>query len=276
MTDNDELKGLLADSKGMCIRQISQNGEAAQVLAVPYERKNLYKVGKLPEGKKVGEWQPTATDLERMEADFMVLEDSALCTRTLLTFLGCKNLRPLKWHFAVEGRDVYIADRPFNCGGWICCPFTSTLHSGPTTDSRPIGMIKEDFDNYFSKCFESCCLCTGYTDVYEADEKTNEFSKLYTLKINRCCANGGRFNFCGATCLKQDMVFEILNAKTGEHVATLQKTYGGNGFSSVFRCCFDFDNYVLEFPPDSTPEQRLLLLTAIMNVEYQFFENAGQ
>ncbi len=36
-----------------------------------------------------------------------------------------------------------------------------------------------------------------------------------------------------------------------------------------------FDNYLLEFPAESTPEERALLITSIFQLDYAYFEKKG-
>ena len=71
------------------------------------------------------------------------------------------------------------------------------------------------------------------------------------------------------------MFFDILDAN-GNPVAKLQKTFGtGGGIGACCRMCCEFSNYILEFPPDSTTEQRMLLLGGLFQIDYVYFEKEG-
>lgn len=275
--NESELESLLKNEKGVVIRQETQKFEAFMYAAgLPLEFKNKYSVRKLPEDGSSNpekKYTPSSQDMEKMDAMLQINEESNSFSRFVLACCGCANLRSLKWHFIVDGGgDAYVAERPFKCGGCVCCPLESTLYRA-TDQQVPIGKIKEDFDDYMGKCFSCCCAGTGYTDVLEYDQETSSFAKQYTITTNTMCC-GPRNNCFGATCLKSDMHFDISD-KDGNVVAYLEKTYSGGGCSDFGRCCFEYSNYVFEFPPDSTPQQRILLLTAIMSVEYQNFEKDG-
>ncbi len=54
-------------------------------------------------------------------------------TRILCSMFGRSNDRPLKLHFQVNGAgDAYLVDRPFRCGGLMCCPKEMFLFGGGT------------------------------------------------------------------------------------------------------------------------------------------------
>jgi hypothetical protein len=43
----------------------------------------------------------------------------------------------------------------------------------------------------------------------------------------------------------------------------------------AYRGCNHFDNYVLEFPVGSTPDERALLLLSVFQLDFQEFEATG-
>lgn len=136
-----------------------------------------------------------------------------------------------------------------------------------------IGRVRDDFTSYFKKCFMCCFRCTLLYDVERAlAPDGSAFEKKFTLRANLCCC-GRTNNCCGGTCFRNDAVFDVLDAK-GAVVAHLQKTYGAGRYACC-RTCYRFDNFVLEFPAASTPEDRLLLLTAIFHLDYVAFERKG-
>ncbi|GLE08587.1 hypothetical protein PINS_up019872 [Pythium insidiosum] len=271
----------LSELNGVVIRQKTQKTEAlAQAVGLPFEAANKYRHLGAATNKVVKNhphdpdgWEPTAEELEQLEAFLFAHEESDCLTRTFFTCCGCKGLRPLRMHFSVNGGtgDVYIIDRDFKLGGSCCCPFEMSLDAVGDGQSRRIGRVREDFSPYLNKCLSACCLATTYTDIERA-MPDGTYEKKYTLRTNLSCC-GRVNNCCGATCLKNDAVYDILDTK-GNVVAHLQRTYGRGTdcMGALCRMSFGFNNYVLEFPRDSTPEDRMLLITALFQVEYINFE----
>merc|ERR1712007_181306 len=70
-----------------------------------------------------------------------------------------------------------------------------------------------------------------------------------------------RFMECCFTCTTYN---DILNTN-GDIVANMTMTYGG----SFCRMCGDFNTYTMEFPPETTWEERYLLLTSIVQFDYK-------
>lgn len=252
---------------GVVVRQKAQYDEVVmQSIGVPMERRNHYLVGKLPQDKHAKRehgdngYAPTREQVEELERLLVIHEESSAGSRCLLTCCGCGQLRNMKLRFTViPSGDVLIAHKPFACGGWLCQPIKTTLRS--KDESRVIGRVREDFR------FNECCFnCTFYNDIEVANEQ-GTFSKRYTLRSNECCC-GRVNNCCGATCLKNDAIFDILDTN-GNIVANMTRTYGGH----FWRMCCDFNTYTLEFPPDATWEERWLLLTSIVQLDFQSEES---
>lgn len=273
----------LTEVGGLVMRQKTQKGEVvAQMLGIPFEAKNKYKVHLLPPNKVVKNqphdtdgWEPTAEELDQLDTFLFAQEESGCCTRVCLALVGCLNLRPLQMHLSVSGStgDVYVINREFLLGGCCCCPLEMTLDAVAEGKAQRIGRVREDFSPYFSKCAAACCLGTTYTDIERA-MPDGTFEKRFSLRTNVCCC-GRVNNCCGATCFKNDAVYDILDTK-GQIAAHLQMTYAkGSGLGACCRAGAGFNNYILEFPRESTAEDRMLLLTALFQVEYQLFERTG-
>lgn len=284
---SEDIHHLLNEAKGMVMVQETQYMESiAQSIGVPYEMKNKYKLSLLPEDKSVARspddptgWCPSGEELVALDRFLFVQEESGCCVRLFLTFCGMSNLRPLKLHFRVINDEVFLAQRPFKCGGGCCCPLTMNLYSGDENNSKLIGRVREDFDNYMGKCFSLCCTCTSFHSIEKSTSELlvnpSNFEKLYTLRANLACC-GRVNNCCGATCLKNDMVFDILD-RNGMVVAHLQKTYAPDSTccGAFCRMSYKFSNYMLEFPAGCTPEGRALLIASMFQLDYQFFEKKG-
>ncbi|DAZ92989.1 TPA: hypothetical protein N0F65_006344 [Lagenidium giganteum] len=283
--DQGLLRLKISEVGGVVVRQQTQKGEAAaQAVGLPFESRNKYTLHLLPHEKQVKShpndangWEPSAQELAQLEPFLFAQEESGLCSRVCLTCFGCGSLRALTMHFSVDGSgDVFLIRRPFAMGGCCCCPLEMRLEA-VSKDGRNmrIGRVREDFAPYLSKCCSACCLATTYTDIDRA-MPDGTYEKRYSLRTNLSCC-GRVNNCCGATCFKNDAVYDILD-NDERVVAHLQRTFA-NGSNCLGACCrmgFDFNNFLLEFPSDSTPEDRLLLLTALFQVEYQLFERKEQ
>jgi hypothetical protein len=265
---------------GIVLRQQPQKAEVvAQAIGLPYESANKFKIHTLPNGKVVKSephdekgWEPRYKELQELDAFLFAQEESSFCTRFFFTFLGCKNLRPLKMHITVDGNtgDVYTIHRPFRFGALCCHPFEMNLSAIHDGHVRRLGRARESLTPFFSRCGAACCLATTYTDIETYNASTSAFEHKYTLRTNLSCC-GRVNNFCGGSCCKNDAVFDILDTSDNV-VAHLQKTYGGGGFAALCRMGAGFNNYILEFPADSTVDERMLLVTALFQIEYIFFE----
>ena len=132
------LRGLSTDLtqlRGVVIRQETQVLQAiAQLINLPYEARNRYKISALPEGKRVGrlgsskdvrkgvfgddegeEWWPGNDELARLPTLFWAQEESPCWRRTCLTIFGCNSQRCLEMHFyeaAVQPDSGGISQQP--------------------------------------------------------------------------------------------------------------------------------------------------------------------
>ncbi|GMF21932.1 unnamed protein product [Phytophthora lilii] len=184
----------LGELDGVVVRQETQVGEiVAQAVVIPWEASNKYSIHRLPTGKKVKNhpsdhagWSSTGPELKAVEPFMRAHEKSWFCSRIVLQYLGCGCLRPLKMHFSVAGDngDVYVIDRPYKCGGALCCQLEMNL-SGVSEDSvevKRIGRIREDFSPYMGRCCSACCLATSYTDIERA-LPDGTYEKRYSLRV---------------------------------------------------------------------------------------------
>ena len=279
----DDGYGILSQEDGLVVRQVTQHLESvAQTVGVPYERKNKYKVSALPFGKHVAQspsdpqrWKPTSVELEALDKMLIVKEESGMFNRLITTICGCSNARALELNFMVDPNsgNVFVVRRDFRCGGCIGCPWVMNGFENQGGKMVQIGRVREDFDDYYDRCFDCCCKCTYYHHIETKQPGNETFEKAYRLRASLCVC-GRVNNCCGGTCCKNDQVFDILD-KDDEVVAHIQRTYGP-GPGACCRCCYMFNNYILKFPSDSSPEERILILTSIFQMDYQLFEKGGE
>lgn len=135
---------------------LSPHPPPLQTLDLPYEQQNRYYVSALPAGRSVAghptdpaRWQPTMEDLKALPGLLLASEESSLACRSGLAFLGCLNLRAFKMHFQepASGAELFLADRPFRCGGALCQPLETHVSRG----GQPLGSVLEDFEGWLSK-----------------------------------------------------------------------------------------------------------------------------
>jgi hypothetical protein len=217
-----------------------------------------------------------------------ISEESSAIVRGCLACVGGLNMRPLKLHvqdrpgFGSEGDAPapsvgYVIEKPCQCGAWICCPWKSTLRD---SEGRVVGSTRENFSPYPKRCVQLCCLCTSFTDLMRHDPQSGRAERRYTMRSTMCCC-GRVNNFCGATCCRNDMIQDVLDPDTGEVVSTVQKTFapsGGGpcgGGAACCRCMQKFSNYILDFPEDADHEDRMLIVSGVMAVDYQLHEKPG-
>ncbi|KAL3672563.1 hypothetical protein V7S43_001858 [Phytophthora oleae] len=272
----------LGGLEGVVVRQDTQVVEVvAQAVGIPWEASNKYVIHRLPTGKKVKNdpddpsgWSPTGPELKALEPFMRAQEESWFLSRIVLQYLGCGNLRPLKMHLTVAGEtgDVYVIDRPFKGGGGLCCPLEMNLSgvSEGNSEVKRLGRVREDFSPYLGRCCSACCLATSYADIERA-LPDGTYEKRYSLRINQ--AYCGRVNNCCApSCCRNDAVYDILDPD-GAVVANLQVSFGtGECLKALCRAGGEFTNYVLQFPRDSTAQDRALLLAALFHLDYALFE----
>lgn len=280
-------------TKGVVLRQFVNKAEAIMAMMdIPYEQKNKYKISVLPPDKNVKKtpddtngWEPTNMELSNLPLMFDMREESDCCTRTLMYACGMLNLRPMQLHvYEANGatqQEVFQIDRPFACGGCLGAIMPDCLLRWDVKDrnGKQFGMVRENYECP-GKCIAQMCQCTTYADIYEGDE--NEMQRVYQTRTNTFCVCGNHNNCCGGTCFKNDFIIDILD-DNDQIVATMQKTYaagdGNDGCLDSGFCrqslCGMYSQYLIEFPPGSTPNQRALILTSVLHTDFMYFEKKG-
>mmetsp|Transcript_542 Transcript_542/g.643 ORF Transcript_542/g.643 Transcript_542/m.643 type:complete len:323 (+) Transcript_542:344-1312(+) len=278
----DALEGL---GDGIAVRQVAQLGEALidSFSSLPFEQRNKYKISALGDKQALGGdgpgWKPTYRELNDMPTDMMAIEDSSLFMRCLMNCCGFGNMRPLKIRFMTNnGSPGLMINRPFNLGGSVLCPHQMHTALGDVY----VGKVEEDFhccDNYFKRCAQQACCCTSYHDIKVPVNAQGDMQTKFKLEVDLCCCISGRCNVCGGTPCNNDAIFDIYEYGQGGELlgksGRIQKTYAGYSCFALGRCCYQYDNYLLQFPQGATPEEKSLLMTALLQTEYVFFERAG-
>lgn len=283
---NVESENPLMGMKGTLIRQDAELAECVLQKLLNCrccEFANIYRLAGMPADKntltnKTDEngWTPSMDEMTNLPKTIIGREKSDALTRCFLSCCGCGQFRPFVMDFTPaesESVSYFRMDRPFSLGGICCCPHTADTFVG----GNKVGRVKEDWTcgNYFPRCFEAifCCRVPYNLEII----RNGEFVTRYKVLFNFCCS-GPHFNCLGSTCIFNDMLFDVVIPKPdgsqSPPVGHIQKTYGGM-FSpeALLRCCcFQADNFIVQWPEEATVEERALLLTATTLVEYLFFE----
>ena len=120
-------------------------------------------------------------------------------------------------------------------------------------DNQPFGRIKQPF---------TCC--DPEFEIYD-----NTGSSRYIIHADCCqcgllCAN----NFCGKL---SEVRFEIYNTGARDKPVGLIYKKSANMSELVTSA----DSYQINFPPQATPQDKLLLIVAGLMIDYQYFEESA-
>lgn len=191
---------------------------------------------------------------------FFCKEHSGCCVRNCCT----PEMRPftMKIKHVVCQSDISQEDfthpyatfkRPFKC---TCCCCNRPEMTGKY----------EENNQTFGKIVEPCTLCSPEFKIFNKDNTLK-----YTLNINCCqCGFQCRGNYCGrmASC-----TFEIYNgnATSGSVVGTVTRRCTG-----VKNVVTDADTFIIKFPQDAQPEDKLMIIGAVLLIDYRYYETNGQ
>ena len=289
----------LSSVKGVVIRQTAQLMNVATAISgAPFEAAYEFKVYAMPPERHAartptepGAWEPSPEEIAALPLLYTIQEESDCFVRVLLSALGGLNLRCLKLHFLLgpagamacgggapaggammppPGHEVLTASRPCRMGLGCCCPLLMRLSDG---SGAPLGDVGEPCDA--GVCLKQSCCCAFTHHVHATPPGTSAPQHRYTLQAPLCCLGGRVNNCCGATCCRPHLVMDVATPD-GKLASTVQKTYGkGRGCEACMRCTFEFDTYVLEFPPEATAQERALLLAAVLSIDYALFSRRG-
>ena len=189
---------------------------------------------------------------------FKCKEDSSWCSRNCCY----ANVRPFAMkvkHITPANQNVDdFADtfaqfnRPFKCTCYCC--------------NRP--EMKGTFKNsgeHFGKVIEPFTCC--YSPIFYVIGQDN--SVRYTIYLDCCqCGFYCRNNICGKLSSVNMKVFEGKTSNfQGKGVAAIKKMSGG--FKELVS---DADSYELLFPNDATPEDKMMLIGAVLMIDYRYYE----
>lgn len=144
-------------------------------------------------------------------------------------------------------------DKPFKC---TCCCLGRPVMKGTFLQTNtPIGTIQEP-----------CTVCDPMINVISKEGALKYHITTNCCQCGYCCRN----SICGKLSKVNFSIFkpgEDPNSKTAGMVTRQVK--------GVQNMISDADCYKLVFPSDATPEDKLMLIGAVLMLDYQYYENAG-
>jgi len=185
------------------------------------------------------------------------------------------------------GGDFYISETS-GCLERICCgpnrSLTFNVHKGPT-EHFPIA-----YRLHKSMHLQGCCFCRPQMTVHSDDGislgagnqrflgSISDPCRLCTIDNEISGPSSSMKYVLTGTCLSVgvccpcgDAEFDILNTETRQKVGMMQKKANG-----AEEFCFQANKFVLDFPTDSTPDDKALLIGATMLVDIEYFERRKQ
>jgi hypothetical protein len=253
MTD---VLGILGPQKGVLMRQKLDVLEALS----GWERRNKYQVSTKPhdKGDSPKEWEDkTFKDALKKGHILTLKEDSECCQRQI-----CRPMHSFRIKVKggddtkADGESLAEFDRPFKCSIVCCCKLfnpstlTASLKGGQVT-GRVIHHWP--FINNFM-------VCNRWWRVVDADGKDK-----YMIHDNFCCNE----NMCAPSCFCPVRTIDIMTPDETKKVGSIVNIWPG---CNLRACLGQVDNYILNFPEDATPTDKLNLLGALVLVEYMVFE----
>jgi len=251
-----DVLGILGTQKGVLMRQKLDVLEAVS----KWERRNKYQVAAKPadKGNKPEEWEDATFKKALKHGHILTLkEESSCCQRQCLgpwrTFkIKVKGGEDTK----ADGDTLAEFDRPCKCSIICCCwlfnpqELTVSLKGGTVT-----GRVIQHWP-----MINNFIPCQRFWRVVDGSGKDT-----YMIHDYFCCNE----NMCAPSCLCKTRTIKIMNPDQTKEVGSIVNMWPGCNI----RACFgQVDNYILNFPDDATPTEKLNLLGALVLVEYMVFE----
>jgi len=150
-----------------------------------------------------------------------------------------------------DNEPFLLIDRPCKC---TCLCF-----------NRPeitVNLVEDGQNVYVGKIRDPWTCCNIINDIYDKDNNLK-----YKIE-GSCCQIGMHCKGPFACCETID--FDV-KTPSGEVISTIQKRSPG----CLKALVSDADNFSINFPPNATPEDKALLMAAVMFLDYRYFEEKG-
>jgi len=253
MTD---ILGILGPQKGILMRQKLDLLEAIS----GWEMRNKYQVATKPhdKGNTPQEWEDETFKKALKHGHILTMkEESECCQRQC-----CRPRHSLRIKIKggedtkVDGDTLAEFDRPFKCTIICCCQLfnpqvlTATVKGGQVT-----GRVIQHWP-----MINNFVCCQRYWRVVDGDGKDK-----YMIHDYFCCNE----NMCAPSCFCPVRTIDITTPDQTKKVGSIVNVWPG---CNIRACLGQVDNYILNFPEDATPADKLNLLGALVLVEYMVFE----
>lgn len=225
------------------------------------------------------------------DSDFTKIKKGKVVQRREFTEEAIQNVLPCvefanEYKFSTDENKNYILSAKENSN--VLCRFCCGVNRQLNVDWKKSQDIK--FTTYkpfsFLRCFNiaPCCLASASTSIrednvgYVNEDYCGCFKPKYTLYDNKytpyakisgpTCCFGGMLEGVGDTTFR----LEELNGRIITNVINKKKLDGENGGNVLNALLGDSDDYDIIFPENFTTEQKVNVLSAILLLDYQFFE----
>lgn len=166
-------------------------------------------------------------------------EESACLERICL-----QNGRGLEWSMRRYNKTGPLAFKVKKERSWVCC----------ACFSRPAGSVSDGEGHFLGKLTMPCTPCNHPIEVSDSNSKMKWKLDGSCLQVGVCCP-----------CV-QDAVFTITDA-SGREVGDVRRLQ-----LTLFECCCPQMRWAVKFPPDASPEDKILLLSAQMMLDTYYFD----
>jgi len=226
------------------------------------ERRNLYRLAQTPpDWDTGGNWSD-----QKFYAAPQIL--TAKEESTCFCRFCCTACRELDLNFTAgddknnpNGNRLFSMHRPCKipficCVFWECCPHEMTTSSA---NGDQVGRVVHDF-----RCCDQICCAKSWWKVENEHQEPQ-----YYIRDNLCCNS----NMCAPTCCCPVRRFEIFDQSSQHQVGEMENIFQ----CSCKRLCFTgADQYRIVFPQDATADNKALLISALMLMEYTMFERGSE
>ncbi|KAK8809687.1 hypothetical protein WA158_000630 [Blastocystis sp. Blastoise] len=201
-----------------------------------YEQENEYLIYPLNDKEEINDFSTPV---------FKACEHSECFQRQV-----CGNMRGFELEIqTVQEQVILYMKRPFKCQITPCCNLPEMSAFFPNNLQVPVGTVNSEFT-----------LCSHDFNINDH----NGFP-LFTVHGGSCQPG----ELCSLPCGPCKVVsFEVQSLRTN-HVGTIRKVYQ----SCTRELLTDSDNYTIIFPPESTLNEKILLLTSTFLIDMLYFED---
>ena len=141
--------------------------------------------------------------------------------------------------------------------------FIFLLRKVVSLNIRPEMSFNKITGEFIGKLVEPYTCCDPFYNIYDSNNEVR-----YVITANCCQCGFYCRSSCGKCC---EVHFQI--HKPGKQEMTEENEDGSiiRKESDIFMVS-DADNFILNFPKDATPEEKILLIGNVLMIDYRFYE----